>query len=238
MNSFNNNTHSQAISLTPEIFELELRISEIFYSIQGEGTRSGKPCVFIRLHGCMLRCTWCDTPYALDLKQGGEIMKLNAIIEKTLSFGCNFIEFTGGEPLAQNNIIPLIKYFCDLDKTVAIETNGHSSIELIDKRAIIIMDIKCPGSGMSKFNNYDNIHHLTSKDEVKFVIGSDDDFYWSKELIDKYNLSDKVGTVLLSPVFGKYEPVRLANLILMEGLDARLQLQIHKFIWEPDKRGV
>lgn len=215
-----------------------LNISEIFYSIQGEGTRAGLPCVFIRLQGCNLRCSWCDTPYALEIKQEANLMTFAEIIKKVEQFNCNFIEFTGGEPLQQNEVIELINHFANQGKTVAIETNGFHSFAEIDSRVIKIMDIKCPGSKMHKFNNYNNIKYLNHIDEIKFVVLDKDDFEFASNIIEEYKLEQIVDTILFSPVFGKCQPIDLANWILATRKNYRMQLQMHKYIWHPDTRGV
>jgi len=218
--------------------ETKLNISEIFYSIQGEGSRAGLPCVFIRLQGCNLRCSWCDTPYALEIKQQEKLMSFGEIISEVEQYKCNFIEFTGGEPLQQPDVIELINYFSSLGKIVAIETNGYYSFSNLDQRVIKIMDIKCPGSRMQKFNNFQNIKYLTKNDEIKFVVLDRLDFDFALEIINKYNLENVVGTILFSPVFGKCHPADLADWILSTRKSYRLQLQMHKFIWHPDTRGV
>ncbi len=217
---------------------VKLNINEIFFSIQGEGTRAGLPCIFIRMQGCMLRCRWCDTDYALELNINKNIMSIDEIIEKIKEYKCKFVELTGGEPLAQDNTYILAKYLCDLGYQVAVETNGYADVSKLDSRVIKIIDMKCPGSGMSKFNNYSNLNYLDKKDEVKFVISDENDFLWAKDIIIKYNLIDRVAAVLVSPAFGLIEPRKLAELILSSSLDIRLQLQIHKYIWEPNTRGV
>lgn len=213
-------------------------VSEIFYSIQGEGTRAGMPCVFVRLQGCNFRCSWCDTPYALDSNENAEWLSGGQILERVQKYNCNFVEFTGGEPLFQNNAIDLINDFVNENFLVAIETNGWHSFENLSKKVVKIMDIKCPGSKMVTFNNYDNLKYLSEIDELKFVILDKRDFDWSINFSKEHQLIDKVGTVLFSPVFGLLEPVQLAEWILESGLKIRLQLQIHKFIWSPDTRGV
>jgi len=221
-----------------ELFDLKFNLSEVFFSIQGEGSRAGLPCVFVRLQGCNLRCSWCDTPYALELNQKENEMQAIEIINKVKSYNCNFIEFTGGEPLAQENSYKLINYFAELGYTVAIETNGFYSFSELHPNIIKIMDIKCPGSKMSKFNKFDNLKFMTKNDEIKFVVLDENDFKWSVEIIKQYNLFKKVNTILISPVFGKLEYVLLANWILESGLPLKMQLQIHKFIWHPETRGV
>ncbi len=221
------------------IFEnIRLNISEIFYSIQGEGTRSGLPCVFVRLQGCELRCSWCDTPYALDIKQIESIMNGAEIIDKIKSYDCNYILFTGGEPLFQKEVLPLLSYFCEEGYVVSIETNGHQSIREVDRRAIKILDLKCPASGMSKYNDYSNLEYLLPHDEVKFVITDRNDYDFARDIISRYNLVEKVDSILLSPVFNALSNSDLAGWILSDKLKVRLQLQIHKYIWEPNKRGV
>ncbi len=216
----------------------KLNISEIFYSIQGEGTRAGLPCVFIRLQGCNLRCSWCDTPYALEINQEEKPMTFAEIISAVEQYNCNFIEFTGGEPLQQTAVVDLINYFANMGKIVAIETNGYHSFSDIDHRVIKIMDIKCPGSKMQKFNNFNNLKFLTNNDEIKFVVIDKSDFDYALEIVTKYKLEEIVDTILFSPVFGKCQPVDLANWILSTRKNYRMQLQMHKFIWHPDTRGV
>jgi 7-carboxy-7-deazaguanine synthase len=215
-----------------------LNISEIFYSIQGEGTRAGLPCVFVRLQGCNLRCTWCDTPYALDIKQIEEEITFQKILQQIQFFNCNFIEFTGGEPLMQPKSIELMNYLSENNYTVAIETGGSLLIDKLNSQIIKILDIKCPGSNMSKFNKFENFKFLNKKDEIKFVLNDQQDFHWAMEVVSAHNLFDIVDNVLFSPVFGKLESIDLAQWILESHQPIRLQLQIHKFIWEPSTRGV
>ncbi len=217
---------------------LKFNISEIFYSIQGEGTRAGLPCVFIRLQGCNLRCSWCDTSYALELNQKEMEMTSDEIINLVQSYNCNFIEFTGGEPLAQFNSVELINTFAQNNYTVAVETNGHFPLNHLDNKVIKIMDIKCPASKMDKFNNYNNINFLNKSDEIKFVVLDKSDFDWALAIIRKYELVHKVSSILISPVYGKLEYKQLAEWILETRLPLKMQLQIHKFIWEPNTRGV
>lgn len=226
------------MDLPENIKSLSLNISEIFYSIQGEGSRAGELCVFVRLHGCMLRCIWCDTPYALDMKKGGKVMPVPDILDEIESYGCNFIEFTGGEPMHQKNILPIMSYLCDKGKEVALETNGHVLINEVDQRVMKIMDIKCPGSGMSKFNKFENIGYLTPRDEVKFVIADRDDYDWAKSIVEKFSLEKKVSSVIFSPVFDSTTFSEIVEWIKYDRLPVRFQLQMHKFIWPPDTRGV
>ena len=215
-----------------------LKVNEIFFSIQGEGLRAGEPCIFVRLHGCGLRCTYCDTPYALDHRAGGEWMSSEAIREEIARHPGRFVEVTGGEPLEQPEVNQVITELLDDGYTVAVETGGHVDISDCDTRAIRIMDLKTPSSGMMKRNRMENIEHLTKRDEVKFVCGSIEDYEWMRDILRDYKLSERAGAVLVSPVFGAIEPIELVHRILTDGLDVRFQLQLHKFIWDPDQRGV
>lgn len=221
-----------------EAENLEFNVNEIFYSIQGEGSRAGMPCVFVRFQGCLLRCTWCDTPYALDRKKTETIMTAREILDKAKSNNCKFLMLTGGEPLEQEYIGEFTKLAADEGYEVVIETNGQQDIGKVDERSVKILDLKCPGSKMHKKNDYSNIDKLTKKDEVKFVVKHREDYVFAKDLCEKYNLYNRVSEVLFSPVFEDLEPVELANWILEDSLPARMQLQLHKFIWEPDTRGV
>ena len=215
-----------------------LKLNEIFFSIQGEGTRAGEPCIFVRLHGCGLRCSYCDTPYALDHREGGEWRSFDDIRREIGRHPSRFVEFTGGEPLEQPEVHELMRELLDDGYTVAVETGGHIDISTCDPRVIRIMDLKTPSSGMMKRNRMENIGHLTRRDEVKFVCGSHEDYEWTRDIIRTHDLPSRVAAVLISPVFGSIEPVELVNRILEDGLDVRFQLQMHKFIWEPDRRGV
>lgn len=216
----------------------KFNISEIFYSIQGEGSRAGMPCVFVRLQGCELRCCWCDTPYALELKQRGENLTGEEILHKIQISGIKFVTITGGEPLNQKAIIPFMWLLCEKGYLVALETNGHLDISEVDKRVIKIMDLKCPASGMEKFNNYNNLKYLEKKDEIKFVVANQQDYDWAKEKIRQFKLFDIVGTINISPVFGELSERALAEWIVKDSLPVRLNLQLHKYIWEPNTRGV
>ena len=213
----------------------KLKINEIFHSIQGESTYAGLPCVFIRLTYCNIRCVYCDTEYSF---YEGEDMEIDDIISKAGSFNCKLVELTGGEPLVQENVHILMKKLCEAGYEVLIETGGSLPIETIDKRVKIIMDIKTPYSKMQHKNRFENINYLKPEDEVKFVIGSEEDYKWSKEIVKKYNLTEKVKQVLFSPVFDTVENTGLAQWILDDGLNVRFQLQIHKYIWHPETRGV
>jgi 7-carboxy-7-deazaguanine synthase len=217
---------------------LHFSISEIFHSLQGEGVRAGERCVFIRLQGCSLRCSWCDTAYALDHKKGGFDMKGEEILSKIEEFDSNFIEFTGGEPLEQVNIYPLMTFLCDKGYTVAIETGGHINTQFVDTRVIKIIDMKCPDSKMSSLNNYDNLLLINAQDEVKFVLASRTDYLWAKQIVEQYQLINSCKAVLFSCVFNQLAFADLAEWILEDRLDVKMQLQMHKFIWDPMARGV
>ena len=214
---------------------LKLTINEIYRSIQGESSWAGLPCVFVRLTFCDLRCTYCDTAYAF---YAGTRMKLSEIVEQVLAFGCPLVEITGGEPLLQKNVIPLMSTLCDLGETVLIETSGAHDISKIDPRVHRIMDLKTPGSGESERNRYENIPFLTAGDEVKFVIGSREDYLWSRQKIEEFQLADRCGTVLFSPIFGRIDPRSIVEWMLEDRLPVRFQLQMHKFIWAPETKGV
>lgn len=211
-----------------------LKVNEIYFSIQGEGTKAGLPCVFIRLTYCNLRCTYCDTEYAF---YEGKDMTTEQVLEEVKKYGCNLVEVTGGEPLIQKECIPLMTELCNLGYEVMIETGGSLPIKNIDPRVKVIMDLKCPSSKMTKKNHYDNISYLKDFDEVKFVIGTREDYEWSKQMIEQYQL-DKKCIVLFSPVFGSIEPVNIVDWLLEDKLNVRFQLQMHKFIWDPATKGV
>jgi 7-carboxy-7-deazaguanine synthase len=212
-----------------------LTINEIYQSVQGESTWAGLPCVFVRLTFCDLRCTYCDTAYAFY--QGTKI-SLSEIVEQVLSYRCPLVEITGGEPLLQRNVLPLMRELCDRGLTVLIETSGAHDISPIDPRVHRIMDLKTPSSGESHRNRLENITCLNKRDEVKFVIGSREDYLWAKAEIEKFDLASRCGTILFSPVFGKIEPRSIVEWILADKLRVRFQLQLHKFIWAPETKGV
>jgi 7-carboxy-7-deazaguanine synthase len=211
-----------------------LIVNEIFFSIQGESTRVGLPCVFVRLTACDLRCSWCDTAYAFE--EGIE-WNMNALLQKVKEYGCNLVEITGGEPLLQENVYPLMRHLCDEKFEVLIETGGHHDIGRIDSRVKRIMDIKCPSSKMEKRNRWENIELLNAQDEVKFVIADHADYEWAKHVLRQYQL-DKRCPILMSPVFGTLENRTLAEWILHDRLHVQFQLQMHKYIWDPKARGV
>ncbi len=211
-----------------------LKVNEIYYSIQGESSKAGLPCVFVRLTYCNLRCTYCDTEYSF---YDGNDKTINEIIVEVKKYACKLVEVTGGEPLVQNESLELMQRLCNEGFEVMLETGGSLPIKEIDKRVMIIMDLKCPSSKMMKKNLYENINHIKPSDEIKFVIGTREDYDWSKELIIKYSLTQKC-SVLFSVVFGQLEPVQLVNWILEDKINVRYQLQMHKIIWHPEKKGV
>jgi 7-carboxy-7-deazaguanine synthase len=211
-----------------------IKVNEIYCSIQGESSNAGLPCVFVRLTYCNLRCTWCDTEYAF---YDGKDYTINQIIDEVKKYDCKLVEVTGGEPLFQQECYDLLKDLCDEDFDVMLETGGSIPINDVDERVMIVMDLKCPGSGMVKKNLYENIDFLKPNDEVKFVIGSREDYDWSKKIIEQYNLNSKC-KILFSVVFGQIEPLAVVEWILKDKLDVRFQLQMHKLIWEPTTKGV
>jgi 7-carboxy-7-deazaguanine synthase len=212
-----------------------LRINEIFFSIQGESTWAGRPCAFVRLTGCDLRCSWCDTEYAFH---EGRTMPVEEVAVQLLGYGCDLVEVTGGEPLLQAAVHPLIARLLDAGLTVLVETSGASDVSRLDTRAIKVMDLKCPGSGEAARNLWSNLEHLTPRDEVKFVIADRADYEWARDVTRRHNLSARVNAVLMSCAFGQLEPALLAGWILGDRLPVRMQLQMHKHIWAPDARGV
>ena len=213
-----------------------LRVTEMFRSIQGESTHAGRPCTFVRLTGCPMRCTWCDSEYTFS---GGEHFTIDDIMRKVRDFGCNLVEITGGEPLAQRGVFDLIKRLCDEDFEVLIETGGYVSTEEVDPRAKIILDIKCPASSEAERNHWPNLNRLRPDlDEVKFVIVDRNDWEFAKKIIAEYDLEKSARAVLISPAWGLIDLTALANWIAESGLNVRMQLQLHKYIWGPDVQGV
>jgi len=226
-----------------------LRINEVFFSIQGESSRAGRPCVFIRLAGCHLRCVYCDTAYAFH---EGDTKQIDDLVAQALAYPCELVEITGGEPLLQKRVHELMRRLCDAGRTVLIETSGACDIDAggaCDPRVIRIMDLKTPGSGECERNDWSNIERLRPTDEVKFVVCDRADYEWARGVIAEHRLTERVGEVLMSAVFeqpGGSEipghtglPMRsLAEWILADGLPVRMQTQLHKFIWEPQTRGV
>ena len=215
--------------------EKTLTINEIYHSIQGESTWAGEPCVFVRLTFCDLRCSYCDTEYAF---YEGNKTRLDEILKAVAEFRCPLVELTGGEPLLQKNVLPLMTMLADAGHTVLLETSGAHDIAAVDPRVHRIMDLKTPGSGEGERNLFSNIEHLTGRDEVKFVIGSREDYDWSREQVAKFQLNERCRAVLFSPIFGRIDPRELVEWILADRLPVRFQLQMHKFIWTPTARGV
>ena len=212
-----------------------MNICEIFYSIQGETTYSGLPCVFVRTSGCNLRCSYCDTKYAYE---GGVEMAIDKILTQARSYGCRLVEITGGEPLVQQKEVNcLIDSLLEDGHKVLLETNGSLSIRDVDRRVIKIMDLKCPDSGMSEHICWENLHYLSQYDQVKFVLSSRRDYEWAKGVMAEYPALSKV-EVLISTAFGLLKPGDMVKWMLDDRLKARFQLQIHKYIWHPEDRGV
>lgn len=214
---------------------MTLRVNEIFYSVQGESSFAGFPCVFIRLTGCNLRCSYCDTRYAYE---EGRELTIEEIIDRVARHRCNLVEVTGGEPLLQQETPALINRLIELGYKVLLETNGSMDIGAVDNRCTRIVDIKCPSSGETGLNNFANFSKLNHRDEIKFVIGNREDFIYSKKVLKQINENSQVEQIRLSPVCGKLSPAVLASWILQEGLNVRLSLQLHKIIWPSETRGV
>ncbi len=212
-----------------------LTVNEIFHSIQGESTYVGEPCVFVRLTACDLRCTWCDTPYAFH---EGSKMSVDEVLSAVDRYECGTVEITGGEPLLQRDVYPLMDRLVAAGKRVLIETGGHRSIEHIPPGVIRIMDVKCPGSGEAAKVDWDNMQRLTDRDQVKFVIKDRADYEYAREVVTRERLAGRVDAILFSPVHGVQDARLLAEWILADRLAVRLQLQAHKFIWSPETRGV
>jgi 7-carboxy-7-deazaguanine synthase len=212
----------------------DLIVNEIFHSIQGESSHAGRPCVFVRLTYCNLRCSYCDTEYAFE---EGTRMTIAEIVREVESFGCRLVEVTGGEPLMQYGSLDLMRVLCDAGFEVLLETGGSLDISRVDPRVKRIVDFKCPGSRMAKKNQWENTKYLRTGDEVKFVVGDRADFDWALERISEHQIAGKC-QLLFSPVFGVLEPSDLATWLLQSGLNARFQIQMHKYIWEPSTRGV
>ena len=215
--------------------EKAVTINEIYHSIQGESTWMGRPCVFVRLTFCDLRCNYCDTEYAF---YEGKKQTLKGILDAVAAFRCPLVEITGGEPLLQKNVLPLMSMLCDADYTVLLETSGAHDISKVDAHVHRIMDLKTPGSGEVDKNLWSNIDHLTARDEVKFVMGSREDYEWSREKVHRFDLSKRCHAVLFSPIFGRIDPRQIVEWILEDKLDVRFQLQMHQFFWTPTQRGV
>jgi 7-carboxy-7-deazaguanine synthase len=213
-----------------------LRVTELFRSIQGESTHAGRPCTFVRLTGCPMRCVWCDSEYTFS---GGEHLALDEIMAQVRAFNCNLVEVTGGEPLAQKQALALIEKLCSEGYEVLVETGGYCSTEAVDPRASIILDVKCPASGEEARNHWPNLERLRAdKDEVKFVVANYDDWLYSLDVIQRYELIKRAKAVLISPAWGMIDLKDLADWVAQCGLDIRMQLQLHKYVWDPEARGV
>jgi len=223
-----------------------IRINEVFHSIQGESTWAGCPCIFVRLSGCPLRCSYCDTEYAF--KEGG-LRSVPELLEEVLAIDCSLVELTGGEPLAQRPVFPFMKSLCDAGRTVLVETSNAVPIDRCDPRVIRILDLKTPGSGECERNLMRNLDDIRPHDEIKFVIVDRADYDWAKSMMHEHDLAERCSSVLMSPVFEQSQgleivgrsglpPHRLAEWMLEDGVEARMQLQMHKFIWHPSTRGV
>jgi 7-carboxy-7-deazaguanine synthase len=212
-----------------------LTVNEIFHSIQGESTHAGRPCVFVRLTACDLRCSWCDTPYAF---YEGRKMGVDEVVAKVRGYGCEVVEITGGEPLLQKDVYPLMERLLSNGHTVLIETGGHLSAEQVPTGVFRVIDVKCPGSGESGKVHWPNLDRLRITDEIKFVIKDRADYEFAKQIVDTRRLTGRCAAVLFSPVHGVLDPKQLAAWILADRLAVRLQLQAHKYIWDPHTRGV
>jgi 7-carboxy-7-deazaguanine synthase len=205
----------------------ECRITEIFYSLQGETRTVGLPTVFVRLTGCPLRCDYCDTTYAF---QGGKKMAIDDIVKEVASYHPRYVTVTGGEPLAQQTCIELLSKLCDLGVEVSLETSGAMDISTVDDRVVCVMDLKTPASGEEKRNDYSNIDSLKLTDQLKFVICNQEDYVWAKEKMEEYELA-QCCEILFSPIHGKLEPAVLADWIIQDNLPVRMQIQMHKYLW-------
>jgi 7-carboxy-7-deazaguanine synthase len=212
-----------------------LTVNEIFYSIQGESTRAGRPCVFVRLTACDLRCSWCDTAYAFH---EGHKMSVDDVVSEVERYECPLVEVTGGEPLLQEDVYELMDRLVAAGRTVMLETGGHRPIDRVPAAVLKIVDIKCPGSGEVNSTDWGNLARLGPEDEVKFVIKDRDDYRYALDVINRYSLAGRAAAILMSPVHGVLDPKSLSEWMLADHVPARLQLQLHKFIWAPETRGV
>ena len=212
-----------------------LTVNEIFYSIQGESTYAGRPCVFVRLTACDLRCSWCDTPYAFV---EGRKVSVDDLVKEVERHDCPLVEITGGEPLLQEDVYPLMDCLLADGKTVLIETGGHLSVERIPAAVVKVMDIKCPGSGEADRADWKNLDRLRGQDQVKFVIRDRVDYEYARDVLRRHDLARRCAATLFSPVHGVLDPKQLAMWVLDDGLPVRVQLQLHKYIWGSEARGV
>jgi 7-carboxy-7-deazaguanine synthase len=212
-----------------------LTINEIFYSIQGESSYAGRPCVFVRLTACDLRCSWCDTAYAFT---EGRKQSLDEVLAAVDQYDCRLVEVTGGEPLLQDEVYPLMQSLLDRGSTVLLETGGHRSTARVPESVVTILDVKCPGSGEAHQNDWTNLERLRAHDEVKFVIKDRQDYEYARDVIIRHRLAERAAAVHLSPVHGVQDLRQLSEWVLMDRLPARVQVQLHKYIWDPGTRGV
>ena len=212
-----------------------LTINEIFHSVQGESTYAGRPCVFVRLTACDLRCSWCDTQYAF---YKGRKRPLDEVLAEVDRYGCPLVELTGGEPLLQEDVYPLMQALIERGRTVLLETGGHRSTERVPAAVTTILDVKCPGSGESHRNDWTNLDRLREHDEVKFVIKDRADYEYARAVVARHDLTSRAAAIHFSPVHGELSPRTLSEWVLADRLAVRVQLQLHKFIWDPGTRGV
>jgi len=212
-----------------------LTVNEIFYSIQGESTRAGRPCVFVRLSACDLRCSWCDTPYAFH---EGHKASVDEVVAQVDAFDCPLVEITGGEPLLQEDVYPLMDRLLARGRTVMLETGGHRPVARVPAAVVKIVDVKCPGSGEADKNDWSNLARLEAHDEVKFVLKDRADYEFACDVVRRHDLTSRCAAILYSPVHGILDPKTLSEWMLADHVLARLQLQLHKYIWTPDTRGV
>jgi 7-carboxy-7-deazaguanine synthase len=213
---------------------VSLFVNEIFHSIQGESSHTGRPCVFVRLTGCNLRCTWCDTAYAFH---EGQQMALDEVVDRVRAYGCRLVEVTGGEPLLQSDVVPLMERLVAVGYEVLLETGGSLSIAQVPEGVKRIVDVKCPGSGEAERNDWGNLKHLGEGDELKFVLADRDDYLWAREQIARRGL-DRLATLLFSAVHETLDPAEMAGWILEDRLTVRAQVQLHKVLWPAATRGV
>ncbi len=212
-----------------------LTVNEIFHSIQGESDQAGRPCVFVRLTACDLRCVWCDTPYAFH---EGHKLEVEQVVAQVAAYGCDLVEITGGEPLLQEEVYGLMERLLASGATVMLETGGHLSVARVPAAVVKIMDVKCPGSGECDRNLWDNLSSLSGRDQIKFVIADRTDYEFAREITLRHGLDQRCAAVHFSPVHDVLPPATLAKWVLADRLAVRVQVQLHKYLWAPDMRGV
>ena len=212
-----------------------LTVNEIFHSIQGESTRAGDRCVFVRLTGCDLRCSWCDTPYAFH---EGRKMSVDEVLSAVDGYACPLVEITGGEPLLQEGVYELMDRLLAAGHTVMLETGGHRPIDRVPARVVKIVDVKCPGSGEAGKNHWGNLDRLAAHDEIKFVLADRADYEFARDVVERRQLASRAAAILFSPVHGTLDPKTLSEWVIADRLPVRVQLQLHKLIWTPETRGV